>query len=132
MNRGSLAWFAFFVGVSLVPAALASKRWHDPYIGQWSNGRGETLVIGNNTIKFANDKAVNYRDITRVTNGKEFQLEITSEGKLNYLAKCLHISLSDKSDEMKMILYNSRKDMEGGENSQGQTTWHRNKQLGYQ
>ena len=100
-----------------------------PYIGQWSNGRGETLVITSSTIRFASDKAVNYRDITRVTNGQEFHLEITTEGKLNYLTKFIHLSTAegDKPDEMKMTLYDTRKDMEDGENSQGEATWYRDK-----
>jgi hypothetical protein len=105
-----------------LPAAL-------PYIGEWSNGRGETLVITASTIRFASDKAVSYRDVTRVTNGQEFHLEITTEGKLNYLTKFVHLSTGegDKPDEMKMTLYNSRKDMEDGENSQGEATWYRDK-----
>jgi hypothetical protein len=100
-----------------------------PYVGEWSNGRGDTLAITNSTIRFANDKAVNYRDVTRVTDGKEFNLEITTEGKLNYLTRFLHISVGegDKPDEMKVTLYDSRKDMEDGENSQGEATWYRDK-----
>jgi len=101
----------------------------EPYVGEWSNGRGETLVITGSTIKFGNDKAVSYRDVTRVTNGREFHLEITTDAKLNYLTKFVHISFGDgnKTDEMKMTLYNSRKDMEDGENSQGEATWDRDK-----
>jgi hypothetical protein len=101
----------------------------EPYAGEWSNGRGETLIITGSTIKFGRDKAVSYRDVTRVTNGREFHLEITTDGKLNYLTKFLHISFGDgnRTDEMKMTLYNSRKDMEDGQNSQGEATWDRDK-----
>jgi hypothetical protein len=86
-------------------------------------------VISGSTIKFANDKAVSYRDVTRVTDGREFHLEITTDAKLNYLTRFLHISFGEgeKTDEMKMTLYNSRKDMEDGENSQGEATWYRDK-----
>ena len=64
-----------------------------------------------------------------MTNGREFHLEITTDAKLNYLTKFLHISLGDgnKTDEMKMTLYNSRKDMEDAENAQGEATWDRDK-----
>lgn len=98
-----------------------------PYVGSWSNGRGDTLAITANTIRFASDKAVNYRDVTKATNGQEFNLEVVSPGKLNYLTKCLHISTGegDKPDQMKMTLYDSRQDMEDGENSQGEATWYR-------
>jgi hypothetical protein len=105
------------------------EKWRDPYIGEWSNGRGETLVINGSTIKFGSDRAVPYRDVTRVTNGREFNIEITTEAKLNYLTRFLHISFGEgeKTDEMKMTLYDSRKDMEDGENSQGEATWSRDK-----
>jgi len=100
-----------------------------PYLGDWSNGRGETLSIKAKTIQFASDKAVPYRDITRVTNGQEFDLEITSEGKLNYLTKFIHLSMAegDKPAEMKATLYDSFKDMQDGQNSQGEATWYRDK-----
>lgn len=107
--------------------AHAGEKWKDPYVGGWSNGRGDILVITGSTIKFGRDKAVSYRDITRVTDGKEFNLQITTAGELNYLTKFLHISMGDKSDEMKMTLYDSRKDMEDGANSQGEATWYRDK-----
>jgi len=109
--------------------AYAGEKWKDPYVGSWSNGRGDTLVITGSTIKFGRDKAVSYRDITRVTDGKQFNLEITTRGELNYLTKFLHISMAegDKSEEMKMTLYDSRKDLEAGENSQGEATWYRDK-----
>ena len=100
-----------------------------PYVGEWSNGRGDTLVITGSTIKFGNDKAVNYRDLTRVTNGREFDLQITTDANLNYLTKYLHISFGDgdKTDEMKMTLYDSLKDLQDGANSQGEATWDRDK-----
>jgi len=83
-------------------------------MGKWSNGRGEMLAITAKTIQFASDKPVTYSDVTKATNGQEFNLEVTSEGKLNYLTKYLHVSTGegDKPDEMKMTLYNSRKDLE--------------------
>ncbi len=109
--------------------AYAREKWKDPFIGEWSNGRGDTLVIAGSTIRFGRDKAVSYHDITRVTDGKQFNLEITTQGNLNYLTKFLHISMGegDKSDEMKMTLYDSRKELDAGENSQGEATWYRDK-----
>ena len=114
---------------SAIEFPASGNRWRDPYVGEWSNGRGETLVITSSTIKVGNDKAVPYRDATRVTNGREFHLEITTDARLNYLTKFLHISFGEgeKTDEMKMMLYNSRKDMEDSENSQGEATWYRDK-----
>ena len=147
MNR-SIRTILFVAGLLVVPsvgsviitdASLATVsarvrhynlwKWHDPYIGEWSNGRGERLVITSGSIKYGRDKAVPYTDLTRVTNGREFNLQITAEGKLNYFTEFLHISVADgdKSDEMKMTLFNSRKDMEEGKNSQGEATWDRDK-----
>ncbi|HYX28290.1 MAG TPA: hypothetical protein VE863_06965 [Pyrinomonadaceae bacterium] len=109
--------------------AAIHRRWRDPYVAEWSNGRGGTLVIESSTIRFGKDKKVPYTDITRVTNGREFNLQLTFEGKLNYLTEFVHISFGDgdKTDEMKMTLYNSRKDMDKAENSQGEATWYRDK-----
>ena len=118
---------AIILGLSAKASTAVSAHESLPYLGKWSNGRGETLAITAKTIRFANDKPVAYRDVTRATNGQEFNLEVTSEGKLNYLTKYLHVSTGEgnKPDEMKMTLYDSRKDMEDGENSQGEATWYR-------
>ena len=118
----ALGWGGLLsTGISVSPTAT--------YVGQWSNGRGDTLAITATTIRFANDKPVKYRDVTKVTNGREFHLEITSEGKLNYLTKFLSLSVGEgeKPDEMKMTLYDSYKDMVDGANSQGEATWYRDK-----
>lgn len=119
------------VGVASVDALAnpVTGKWHDPYVGEWSNGRGDTLVITSNTIRFGSDKGVPYHDVTRVTNGREFNLQITIDARLNYLTEFVHISFGEgeKTDQMKMTLYNSRKDMEDGENSQGEATWDREK-----
>src|SRR5438046_278515 len=122
-----IVFACLFCLIALTVAGAASPA--APYVGSWSNGRGETLVITGSTIKFANDKAVGYRDITRVTNGQEFDLEVTTQGKLNYLSKYLHISMAEgaKPKEMKMTLYDSLKDMRDGENSVGEATWYRDK-----
>ena len=138
-NRSHLLTVASLFSVALITLATAatvstlahgpSNKWRDPYVGDWSNGRGETLVITSNTIKFDSDKPVPYHDVTKVTNGREFNLQITTEAKLNYLTEFVHVSFGEgeKTDQMKMTLYNSRKDMEGGENSQGEATWDRDK-----
>ena len=114
------------VALGLVVSTSASTA---TYVGSWSNGRGDTLKITSNTIQFGSDKPVAYRDITRVTNGQEFDLEITAKGQLNYLTKFIHLSMAegDKPEEMKATLYDSLKDMRDGQNSQGEATWYRDK-----
>jgi len=115
--------------VLVLGVAVAIGAVTRPYVGDWSNGRGDTLRIKPSTIQFGSDKPVGYSDITRVTNGQEFDLEISSRGKLNYLTRFIHISVAegDKQDEMKATLYDSLKDMQDGQNSQGEATWYRDK-----
>ena len=73
-----------------------------PYLGEWSNGKGETLTITAQSVQFASDKPVPYRDITKAT-GEEgpFQLMILAKGQVNYFQKYLWLTLVGR-DEMKM------------------------------
>jgi hypothetical protein len=82
-------------------SALAQASDAQPYLGNWSNGRGETLVLTAKNLKFARDKAVPYRDVTRASDGKSFQLQVTAEGKVNYFSRFLRLTLKAK-DELKM------------------------------
>jgi hypothetical protein len=94
-----------------------------PYVGNWSNGRGETLSVTERTLRFNSDKAVTYRDVTKATDGSYFLLEVTAKGNINYFSKYMSLEISD--DEMKMTLYNSYQDMFDGKNPQGKSTWSR-------
>lgn len=77
-----------------------------PYLGSWSNGRGETLVITAKTLQFADDEPVPYRDLTRATDGETFILQITARGNVNaFPEKFLGLALTD--DSMKMTGYPS-------------------------
>jgi hypothetical protein len=105
--------------------AIVSAPAKMPYIGRWSNGRGETLAIIARTLQFANDRPVYYRDVTKVTDGHHFSIQITSRGKINYFSKFL--ALSVENGEMTMTLYNSYREMFDGENPQGESTWYRDK-----
>jgi hypothetical protein len=107
----------------LGPNAVISATERLPYLGNWSNGRGETLTVTERTLRFNNDKAVTYRDVTKVTDGNYFLLEVTAKGKVNYFSK--YMSLTIEGDEMKMVLYNSYLDMFDGKNPQGNSTWSR-------
>jgi hypothetical protein len=96
-----------------------------PYIGKWSNGRGETLSVTKRALRFNSDKPVTFRDVTKVTDGKYFLLKITTPGAVNYFTK--FISLVIENGEMKMTLYDSYEDMFDGKNPQGESTWDRDK-----
>jgi hypothetical protein len=89
--------FLFLLLFGLVAAmGVAGPTAAQPYIGEWSNGRGEPLLITATTIKFGNNNPVAYRDVTRASDGKSFTLQLTAKGKLNYLSPFMRLTLSGK------------------------------------
>lgn len=94
-----------------------------PYIGKWSNGRGETLSITPSQIQFDHNKKLGYKDITRVTDGNSFQIQITSRGKFNYFQKYMFLRTDGK--QMTITGYNSYEDMYSGQNQGSEVTWFR-------
>lgn len=111
-----LCLFSFMAAMGLAGPTAAQ-----PYIGEWSNGRGEPLIITATTIRFGSDKAVAYRDITKASDGNSFTLMLTAKGKLNYLSPYMQLTLSGK-EEM---------GTEGSDTFNGETTssakWFRDK-----
>lgn len=95
-----------------------------PYVGSWSNGRGDTLVITARTMRFASDKPVPYRDLTKATDGKMFDLEITAEGEVNFFSeKFLRLNCGD--DEMRMTGFKSMGDLLHDKNAGSDFTWYK-------
>ena len=94
------------------------------YVGSWSNGRGETLVITGKTMQFGDDRPFSFRDVTRVSDGESYELEITTRGEINgFPGKTLHLTF-DK-DAMQMTGYKSHAEfMQGGE-VQMEVTWYK-------
>jgi hypothetical protein len=72
-----------------------------PYIGEWSNMRGETLVITSTDIQFLNDKPVSYRAIPRATEDSSFKLQITARGPI----KGSRVGATIRSSPMKITHY---------------------------
>lgn len=108
--------------LAVLPYAGASEE--RPYLGEWSNGRGETLTVTEKTIQFAEEHPVAYRDVTRATDGSDFELQITGAGKLSGLAGNT-LALHCHGDTMEMTGYASHAAyMQGGE-VQMQVTWDR-------
>ena len=117
-----------FVAVLLVSAfaatsiTLADEK--PGYIGEWSNGRGETLKITAKTIQFVDDKPAAYRDITRATDGKSFQLQITAPGEINgFEGKFLYVNCD--GDELTMRQFRTGADLASDTNMVGEVTWSR-------
>jgi hypothetical protein len=84
--------------LALPPLAHAGPTAAQPYLGEWSNGRGDPLIITATTIKFGNDKPVSYHDVTRASDGHSFTLQLVAKGKLNYLSPFMRLTVTSKEE----------------------------------
>lgn len=93
-----------------------------PYLGEWSNGRGETLTISESILRFAENEPVKYRDITKATAGSSFELQITTPGEINaFPGKFVSVFLED--DALKMKTFSSHADHMQEKDPQSIVTW---------
>ncbi len=110
------------VALLFLAAGNARAAEDQPYLGRWSNGRGETLVVTEKTIRFGDDRALPYRDVTRATDGATFELQITARGTANGFGGNT-LGVECDGDSMKITAYASHADyMQGGE-PQSVVTW---------
>jgi hypothetical protein len=122
LRRGSAGAVALLAAVSLLASVLLAAAADMPYLGEWSNGRGETLVITAKTLQFGEERAVPYRDVTRATDGESFELQITARDEVNRLGgKTLAIEFDD--DAMKITAYASHADYMQEKDPQSVVTW---------
>ena len=92
------------------------------YLGEWYNGRGETLAITKKTLRYADNKPVPYRDVTRAADAKAAELLITAAADVNaFPGKTLRV-LCEK-DAMTMTTYASHADCIAGANALSTATW---------
>lgn len=120
MLRPATPFVAVVASLLLVVTLAATPE--PPYVGDWSNGRGETLVITEKTIQYADDRPVPYRDVTRATDGSSFELQITARGDVNaFPGKTLALSLD--GDTMEMTGYLSHEDYMQEKDPQQVVTW---------
>ena len=104
-------------------AASAARAAEDPpYLGNWSNGRGETLVVTEKTIRFADDRAVPYRDVTRATDGSVFELQITARKAVNGFGGNT-LAVECDGDSMKITAYASHAAYMQEDKPQSIVTW---------
>ena len=104
--------------------ATARAAGDAPYVGSWSNGRGEVLVITAKTIKFGKDKPVPFEDITGVTDGKQFKIKLNA-AKLNFLSKYMVLLVNGKST-MKTLGYDTPQGFDSGSPS-SEVNWDRDR-----
>ena len=94
------------------------------YVGSWSNGRGETLVITSKTMQFGDDRPFSFRDVTRVSDGESYELQITTRGEINgFPGKTLHLTF--EKDSMQMTGYKSHAEFMQGGDVQMEVTWYK-------
>jgi len=118
-SAGATAVFAAAFVFGFASARAADEP---PYLGSWSNGRGETLVITEKTIRLGDGPKVAYRDVTRGTDGSSFELQITAPGKVNgFPGKTLGVTC--ESDEMEMTTYASHAAYMQGDDPLSRVTW---------
>ena len=116
---------AFVACALLVMVAGAVTAADDlPYLGSWSNGRGETLVITAKTIQFGDDRPLPYRDITRATDGSLFELQINARGVANGFGGNT-LGVECERDSMKITAYASHAAYMQEENPKSVVTWHK-------
>ncbi|MFL6539971.1 MAG: hypothetical protein ACJ8HU_04355 [Chthoniobacterales bacterium] len=119
-----------FVGALLALSVCAFSDEPRPYLGEWSNGRGETLTITANTIKFAESDAVQYRDVTHDSEDDTYELQITARGEINAFPGKTLVVACDK-DSMEMTSYASHDAYVHEEEPLSVITWFRDKDETY-
>lgn len=120
--RARVALVAFALLVMIAGAVTAAED--QPYLGSWSNGRGETLVITAKTIQFGDDRPLPYRDITRATDGSLFELQINARGAANGFGGNT-LGVECEGDSMKITAYESHAAYMQEENPQSVVTWYK-------
>jgi hypothetical protein len=117
-----LASAAFAAAMLVLSGAVARAAEDLPYLGSWSNGRGETLVITEKTIRFGDDRALPYRDITRATDGSSFELQINAKSAANGFGGNT-LGVVCEGDTMKITAYASHAAYMQGGDAQSVVTW---------
>lgn len=114
----------FLLAFSTVNFAQESEP--PTYLGNWSNGRGEQLMITDRTVKYGKNRALNYKDITKATDGSFFNLQIINPGKESYFSKYVSLSIDSSANFADMTIknYNTLKDLMADKNKHGSDTWY--------
>lgn len=122
-TRAAAGRVAVALAALLLFTGLEARAAEDPpYLGSWSNGRGETLIVTEKTIRFGDDRAVPYRDITRATDGEVFELQLTARGAVNGFGGNT-LGVECDGDSMKITAYASHAAYMQAEEPQSVVTW---------
>jgi hypothetical protein len=107
---------AFLWAFCFVVTAMCDEA--TPYVGVWSNIRGNVLKITKNTIQFQSDNPISYHDITRVTDGNFFHLELDVNDSTNFFQRYIYVEMKN-AEEMSLQLFSSEEDHLSGKYSEG-------------
>jgi len=77
-----------------------------PYVGEWSNGRGEVMVVTAKKMKYGKSE-VTYTDITKATDGNSFQLKVNVKEKMTIFSNFLFVEMLTNKTEMKIKGYDT-------------------------
>ncbi len=115
-----LTLFAWLV-LAFGSASLAQSNDEAVYIGKWSNGRGFELTLTKRTLKLgAASKMLRFVDITKVSDGSTFYLQVFNPGKLNYFSSFAVVTVDweSKPAKMRVVFYRTLRDLFDSENVQ--------------
>ena|ERR1700733_12358111 len=114
---GTLLWLSG-------PLLAAEKAF---YLGNWSSGRGDPLIINKTTLKFAGEKIATYRDRSRPDDKSISVLQIINPRSFflhEPFILCEQLINSDKST-MKLTGFRSYQDLLRRKNPQSEVTWYK-------
>lgn len=115
------------IGVAIFVCALSVlslRAGEPPYLGEWSNGRGETLSIRKSSLQFADNKSAPYREVTAEADGGRFELLITAPGSVNAFPGKT-VAVECESDSMSMRTFVSHEKYLEGKDPLSIVHWYR-------
>lgn len=99
----------FLMGCASSSQTIDPKPTDAPYVGEWSNMRGEWMKITSTQLQFLDDLPVGYHELRTPTDGTVFRLQILSDAPVNYFHRYLTIELQNP-DHIYIESYDTRED----------------------
>ena len=91
-----------------------------PYLGEWRNGRGETLQINNGILRFGRGSNIEYREVFKMAAAGVYALELLGNQRGGMRR---FISVLVGRGEVKLSFYDTLEDLQNGRNVKGEETW---------
>lgn len=108
----------------LAGGSVASADEEEAYFGEWSNAHNDFLRITADTIRFNDDKPLEYDDITEDSDGTFYLLQIKTPSESNALGgKFLRITFGSDADRFTLTSYRTQSDALNQHNESGRSEW---------